>query len=389
MDKEIDNLINLENRRISNTYNLIASENIPSEDVLLCLGSCLSIKYSEGEIGKRYYMGNNFIDKIESICKKRVLKLFKCEKNYRANVAVPTGAIANLAAYLTFLNPGDKILSLTLKEGAHISHSLNINFVGKFYNIINYNLENNKLDYKKILEIALREKPKLIICGFTSYPFKIDFKKFYDIAKKTNSFLMADISHIAGLIAAGKHSSPIPWADVITSTTHKTLRGPRSAFILVKKEYEDKLNKTIFPGLLGGPKNNEIAAKAVCFKEASTNKFKNYIKKVLFNTKYLHDKLVKIGFDCIGTENHLFLVNLKKFNIDGRLFAEELEKIGIIVNSNSIPNDEGTPWRPQGIRIGLALETTKGITLKDLDKIAFKIGTTMLRIHKLIKCSKI
>jgi len=375
-DKRIKKLIKLESKRLKKSYNLIASENIPSKDVLESLGSWLTVKYSEGEIKKRFYNGNNNIDEIEKECKNRLLKLFNCEKKYVANVQVTSGSIANLCVYLAFLNFGDKILSLDLKSGSHITHGLNVNFSGKFYKIINYNLnKSNLLDYKEIERIAIKEKPKIIIVGFTNYSRQYSFKKLYRIAKKSSSLLMVDASHIIGIIAAKECPSPIGFCDILTSTTQKTLRGPRSAFILVKKQYEEQLNKAVFPGCLGGPKNNEIAAKAICFKEASTLKFKSYIKKVLENTKYLCEECKKLGFKIVsgGTDNHLFCIDLSSSNIDGRTFANELEKNGIIVNANTIPNDKGTSFNPQGVRLGCALETSKGITKKELDFIANKM----------------
>jgi len=384
-DKTISTLTKLEEKRLKNTYNLIASENIPSRDVFEALGSCLSVKYSEGEIAHRYYTGNKIIDEIEKECKKRLLKLFNCEKDYAANVVVPSGAIANLAVYTAFLNPGDKILSLDLKSGSHISHGLSVNISGKLYKIINYHLTpDGGIDYDEVEKIAVKEKPKLIICGYTNFSKVIDFQRFGKIAEISKSLLMVDASHIIGIIAAGLCPSPFPWADILTSTTQKTLKGPRSAFILVKKQYEDKLNKAVFPGILGGPKNNEIAAKAICFKEAIQPGFKKYIKNVLENTKYLCDKCKEKGFKIVGdtTENHLFCLDLSKTGIDGRTFANELEKIDIIVNANTIPNDKGTPWKPQGIRIGCALETQRGITKKELDFIANKMLQTLNKLQK-------
>ncbi len=371
-DKKINKLIELEKERLNSNYNLIASENIPNNDILEALGSCLSIKYSEGEVNKRYYQGNKYIDAVETECKDRLLKLFDCKNTYVANVVVSSGSQANLAILLTFLNPGDKILSLDTNSGSHITHGFSNNFSGKLFKIINFNLDkNNILDYKEIERIALKENPKLIICGFTTYSRKFSFKKFSEIAKKSKSLLLCDIGHICGLVVTKFHPSPIGWADFITSTTQKTLRGPRSAFVLVKKEYENKLNKGIFPGLIGGPKNNEIAAKAIGFKEAMQPSFKNYIRKVLENTKYLCEELKKREFDIVsnGTDNHMFCIDLKNKGMDGKTFAEKLERKGVIVNANMIPGDMGTPRRPDGVRIGLALETTKGITKKQINEI--------------------
>ena len=376
MEDELFGIEKVELNRQKNMYNLIASENIPSAEQLRALGSVITNKYSEGYPGKRYYQGNKYIDMIEVECKKRLLKLFDAEDEYAANVQVLSGATANLAVYLAFLNPGDKILALKLDSGAHITHGLPVNFSGKMFDIINYELdENGIIDYEYLEKIAMKAQPKLIICGYTAYSRIIDFTKFSDIAKSCGAYLMADISHIAGLIAGGAHPSPVGHADFITSTTHKTLRGIRSAFVMVKKDYEKKMNSAVFPGIFGGPKNNEIMAKAICFKEAATEEFKTYTFEVIRNTRYVCEQLKLHGLKIVsdGTDNHLFVIDLSEHSLDSKTIAEQLEERGIVVNVNTIPNDKGTPWKPQGIRIGLAFETTKGIDKLGLDFIVGQI----------------
>lgn len=365
--KEIFKLLKKEKKRIFNNYNLIASENLPSKNVIKALGSYSNMKYSEGYPNKRYYNGNKIIDKIELNCIKECKKLFKCKV---ANVQPLSGSIANIALISYILKPGDKILSMSLDSGGHLTHGSPSNFIGKTYKILSYPLNKNfEIDYKKLEKIAVKEKPKLIISGATCYSKKINFKKIGQIAKKINAYHLADISHIAGLIVTNYHQSPIKYADFITSTTHKTLRGPRGAIILSNNlKFEKIINQAIFPHFQGGTHQNIIAAKTICFKEAQTKSFKKYIFKTIKNTKFLCDELKKLNFSIIGntTENHLFLIDLQNKNIKGRDAADILEKNNIIVNANSIPNDKNSPFNPSGIRLGLALETTKNISKKDL-----------------------
>lgn len=381
MTDKIFEILKEEEERVKKTYNLIASENLPSKNVLKALGHMINFKYAEGNVAKRYYCGNKNIDEIEKICKERAKKLFKCKY---VNVQPLSGSIMNIALISSILKPKDKILSLSLDCGGHLTHGSPVNFIGKTYKVYNYKVdkETQMIDYEKLRELAIEIKPKLIISGVTSYSKKLRFDKIDKIAKEVWAYHLADISHIAGLIVAGKHNSPIKFADFITTTTHKTLRGVRGGIIMTdRREYEKIIDKIIFPHFQGGPHINIIAANAIAFKEALSIDFKKYIIKVLENTKYLCDKLKEKGLKIVsdGTDNHLFVIDLSKNNVDGRFISEELEKIGIIVNSNSIPFDKANPWRPSGIRIGLALETTKGITLDELDYLANKINEVIIK----------
>ena len=372
-----------EEERIKKTFNLIASENLPSPNILKALGSIINFKYSEGNVGRRnrYYNGNRNIDKIEEECIKRAKKLFKCKF---ANVQPISGSIMNIALITYLLKPGDTILSLDLKSGAHLTHGSSVNLIGKLYKIINYNLDScGFIDYEDLKEKALKYKPKLIISGTTSYPRKINFKKIGEIAKKINAYHLVDISHLAGLVVSGFHQSPILYADFVTTTTHKTLRSVRGGLILSNKlKYKNIINKIIFPHFQGGPHPNIIAANAIALKEAGTRNFKLYIKKVLENTKYLCEKCKKNGFKIVsgGTDTHQFLIDLNKENINGREFADALEKENIIVNANVIPNDKGTQYYPKGIRLGCALVTTQNISKRKLNEIANKIKEVFVEL---------
>ena len=369
-DNLIFNALENEEIRVKNTYNLIASENLPSKEQLKALGHMINFKYTEGKVGRRFYQGNINTDKIEKECIERAKKLFKCKV---ANVQPLSGAVMNIALISRILKPNDKILAMSLKDGGHLTHGSEVNFIGKNYNVIPYGVnENGFLDYEEIERMAIKFKPKLIISGATNYSRKINFQKFSRIAQFVKAYHLADISHIAGLCVTGFHQSPIKYADFVTTTTHKTLRSVRSGIILSNKlQYKNLIDNSIFPHFQGGTHPNIIAAKAIGFKEAMKPSFKNYIRKVLENTKYLCEELKKRYFNIVsnGTDNHMFCIDLKNKGMDGRTFAEKLESKGVIVNANTIPGDTGTPWRPKGIRIGLALETTKGITKKQINDI--------------------
>lgn len=365
-DPEILKYIELERERLNNGLQLIPSENIVSKAVLEALGTELTNKYSEGYPGKRYYAGNEIIDEIEKIAVERAKRLFGCE---HVNVQPYSGTPANLEVYSALLNPGDKILSMSLAHGGHLSHGHKITFAGKNYTIINYGVTREGfIDYEQVRELALKEKPKLILSGASAYPREINFKKFYDISKEVNAYSMADISHIAGLVATGLHQSPFPFTDVVTTTTHKTLRGPRGAIIMCKKEFADEIDKAVFPGMQGGPHNNVNAAKAVAFKEALQPKFKIYCKQIIKNSKKLAQILMENDFNLVsnGTDNHLILVDLGNKNISGGDAQELLEKANIYVNKNMVPYDKRNPLDPSGIRLGTPSVTTRGMKEEEI-----------------------
>ncbi|MCK5107922.1 MAG: serine hydroxymethyltransferase [Nanoarchaeota archaeon] len=371
-DSEVYELVAKEGNRQLTQINLIPSENICSEAVMESTGSILTNKYAEGYANKRYYQGNEFVDKVELLAIERAKKLFGAE---HVNVQPNSGSPANMAVYFGLLEYGDKIMALNLMHGGHLTHGCKVNFSGKLYNFIEYGVEEDGfLDMDKIREIALKEKPKLIVCGFTAYPRKINFKKFAEIAREVEAYSMADISHIAGLIASGVHENPIPYFDVVTTTTHKTLRGPRSAIIMCKESLGKKIDKAVFPGLQGGPHEHVIAAKAVAFKEAMSDEFKVYSKQVVKNAKVLADSLMSEGISLVsnGTDNHLILIDLiKSLGAKGlgRDVAIALEETGIITNCNTIPFDPSTPFRPSGIRIGTPFVTTMGMKEQEMKKI--------------------
>ncbi len=358
----IHDLIKREIERQNNTINLIASENYASIEVLKAMGTPLSNKYAEGYPGKRYYGGTNIVDEIETIAIERAKELFKAE---HANVQPHAGAIANLASYMALLNPGDKIMGLALDNGGHLTHGMRINYSGVFYTPSFYTLdkETEMLDYDAILKRAKEEKPKLIITGYSAYSRLIDFKAFREIADEVGAYLLADISHIAGLVSAGVHPSPFPYADVVTTTTHKTLRGPRGAIILSKEEYAKAIDRAVFPGVQGGPLEHVIAAKAVCFEEALKPEFKEYAKQIVKNAKAMVDVFKELGYRIVsgGSDNHLFLIDLRNKGISGKEAQEKLEKNGIVLNMNAIPFDPAKPSNPSGIRIGTPAITTRGM----------------------------
>ena len=376
-DKEIYDAILEEEARQNNNIELIASENFVSEGVLEAVGSILTNKYAEGYPNARYYGGCINIDKIETLAIERAKKLFGSE---HANVQPHSGSQANMAVYMAMLNPGDTVLGMDLSNGGHLTHGSKVNFSGKLYNFISYGVdENGYIDYNDVRQKALENKPKLILAGASAYPRKIDFKKFKEIADEIHAYFMVDMAHIAGLVATGEHESPIPYADVVTTTTHKTLRGPRSGLILCKEKYATKIDKTIFPGIQGGPLEHIIAGKAVCFKEAMSDEFKNYAKQIVLNCKCLADELIKRGYTLVsgGTDNHLMLVDLRNKGLTGKEAEELLDSVNITVNKNAVPKDNQPPKITSGIRIGTAACTTKGLKEKDMIDLAEAIDLAL------------
>ncbi len=350
---------------------LIASENIASPWVRHVMSSVMTHKYAEGYPGRRYYGGCEFVDIAEKLAVERLKKLFKAEY---ANVQPHSGTQANMAVYFSILKPGDTILSMSLPHGGHLSHGSPVSFSGQLYNIVFYGVskETETIDYEEVRSLALKHKPKLILAGASAYPRIIDFKKFREIADEVNAYLMVDMAHIAGLIAAGLHPSPIPYAHFVTSTTHKTMRGPRGGFILAKEEFAKVLNKSNFPGIQGGPMMHIIAAKALAFKEALTESFKEYQKQIVKNTKKLAEILQNAGYRLVsgGTDNHLFLIDLTERNITGKDAEKALDAAGITVNKNAIPFDTQSPFVTSGIRIGTPAVTTRGMREKEMEVIA-------------------
>lgn len=373
----IEKLVELEKQRQKKVINLIPSENYVSKKVLAALGSELTNKYAEGKSRQRYYFGCKIVDKIEDEVKKLVCKAFKISPaKYGVNVQPYSGSVANLACYLGVLNLGDKILAMSLSQGGHLSHGHKVSWTGKLFKFEHYGVNREGfIDYDEILKIAKKFKPKLIVCGATAYSRKLDFKKFKKIADSVGAFLMADISHIAGLIASGAHPTPFPYADIVMTTTHKTLRGPRGAIIIAKKELMDKIDRVVFPGLQGGPHLHTIAAIGICLEETLKPSFKQYAKQIVKNAKTLAEELKKRGWRIVsgGTDTHLFLVDTWARGVSGKEAGERLEKAGIIVNKNMIPYDTRTPFDPSGIRIGTPAVTTRGMKEKDMKKIAEKI----------------
>ncbi|MDP2668825.1 MAG: serine hydroxymethyltransferase [bacterium] len=385
-DKEIERLIKLEEKRQKGAVNLIASENYVSKDVLSALGSVFTNKYAEGYPGKRYYGGNEVVDKVENLAKTRALKLFKLSKNppsasrrsgWGVNVQPYSGSPANLAVYLALVPLGEKIMGMSLSMGGHLTHGHSVSVTGKLWKWAHFGVDKKTelLDYDEIRKMARREKPKLIVVGFTAYSRIIDFQKLRKIADEAGALLMIDMSHFAGLVAGGVYPPPFPYADVVTTTTHKTLRGPRSAIIFSRLDLSVLINKAVFPGLQGGPHVNQIAAVAVCLEEAMASDFKRYARQIVKNTKTLALSLSKRGWRIIsgGTDSHLFLVDTWMRGISGKTAEELLGKKGIIVNKNTIPYDARSPFDPSGIRIGTAAVTTMGLKEKDMMRIAGRI----------------
>ncbi|MDU6328877.1 MAG: serine hydroxymethyltransferase [Clostridium sp.] len=371
VDEEVYALMEKELNRQQKGIELIASENFASEAVMEAMGSYLTNKYAEGYPGKRYYGGCYVVDEIEDIARNRAKELFGAE---HANVQPHAGSQANMAVYFTILKPGDTVLGMDLSHGGHLTHGSPVNFSGRLFNFVSYGVdkETERINYDEVRKIALECKPKLIVAGASAYARIIDFKKFREIADEVGAYFMVDMAHIAGLVAAGLHPSPVPYADFVTSTTHKTLRGPRGGLILCKEKYAKDLDKNIFPGMQGGPLMHVIAGKAVCFKEALDPSFKKYMTKVVNNCRVLGEELVNRGFKLVsdGTDNHLILVDLNNKDVTGKEVENLLDTIGVTVNKNTVPNETRSPFVTSGIRIGTAAVTTRGFEEEDMKVIA-------------------
>ena len=374
-DPQLAEMMERELSRQEYGLELIASENFASPAVIAAMGSILTNKYAEGLPGMRYYGGCHVVDEIEALCIQRAKTLFGAEF---ANVQPHSGAQANMAVQLAFLKPGDTMMGMSLANGGHLSHGSPANISGKYYNVISYDVdhETGLIDYDNIRDLAKKHQPKLLIAGASAYPRAIDFKTFADIAHEVGAVLMVDMAHIAGLVAGGAHMSPVPYADVVTTTTHKTLRGPRGGLILAKEEYAKKLNSAVFPGTLGGPLEHVIAAKAVCFAEAMKPEFKSYAHKVVDNAKVLAEAIVEEGFNLVtgGTDNHLMLTDLRPMHITGKELQERLDANHITLNKNAIPGDPEKPSVTSGVRIGTAAVTTRGLGTEEMKRIAHCIG---------------
>lgn len=381
-DRAVQKLIREETARQKRVVNLIASENYVSDDVREALSSFFTNKYAEGYPGKRYYGGNEIVDQIEDLAETRALKLFGISPSkWSVNVQPLSGSPANLAAYLALVPLGGKIMGLSLDMGGHLTHGASVSVTGKLWRWVHYGVDRTteRLDYGAILKLAKRERPKLIMCGFTAYSRAIDFKKFRKIAEAAGARLMVDMSHIAGLVAGGAHPSPFPYADVVMTTTHKTLRGPRAALLFSRAELASAIDRAVFPGLQGGPHLNTIAAVAVALREAATPAFRRYAKRVVKNSRTLADTLARLGWRIVsgGTDTHLFLVDTMTHDISGARASEHLEKAGIIVNKNLLPFDTRKPADPSGIRIGTAAVTTLGMKERDMIRLAHRIDRTL------------
>ncbi|MCX7785219.1 MAG: serine hydroxymethyltransferase [candidate division WOR-3 bacterium] len=380
-DPEVFEAIRNETNREHSTLELIASENFCSEAVLSALGSVLTNKYAEGLPKKRYYGGCEFVDVVETLAIERAKQLFGAE---HANVQPHSGTQANMCAYFALANPGDTIFGLNLTHGGHLSHGHPINFSGKYFKVFHYgvNPETEVVDYAELRKLALEHKPKIIVSGASAHPRFLYFDKFQEICDEVGAYQVADIAHTAGLVAAGLHPSPIPYADVVTTTTHKTLRGPRGAIIMCKAKYAEAIDKTTFPGMQGGPLEHVIAAKAVAFKEALTDDFKNYQKQIVANAKTLAEELAKLGYRLVagGTDTHLMLVDLRSKNITGRDAENALGKANITVNRNTIPYDPQKPFIASGIRLGTPALTTRGMKEPEMRKIAQLIDKVLTNI---------
>lgn len=379
-DPEVADAMQDELSRQRNNLELIASENLVSKAVMAAMGSHLTNKYAEGYPGKRYYGGCEFVDVVENLARERAKELFGCEY---VNVQPHSGAQANMAVFFAVLDPGDTYMGMSLDHGGHLSHGSPVNMSGKYYNCVPYGVNDEGfLDYDNVLEIAKECKPKLIIAGASAYARSIDFKRFREIADEVGAVLMVDMAHIAGLVAAGEHQSPIPYAHVTTTTTHKTLRGPRGGMILCSNEINEKynFNKAIFPGIQGGPLMHVIAGKAVCFKEALSDDFKDYGKQVVKNAAALAKALMEEGFDIVsgGTDNHLMLVDLKKYDLTGKEAEKVLDSVHITCNKNTVPNDPKSPFVTSGLRLGTPAVTTRGLKEEDMAAIAKAIRLTLL-----------
>jgi glycine hydroxymethyltransferase len=377
-DKELYQAMQDELTRQRTKIELIASENFVSEAVMEAQGSVLTNKYAEGYPGRRYYGGCEYVDVVEDLARNRAKEIFGAE---HVNVQPHSGAQANMAVYFTILETGDTVLGMNLSHGGHLTHGSPVNFSGIQYNFVEYGVDEktHTINYDDVLEKARKHKPKLIVAGASAYPRVIDFKRFREIADEVGAYLMVDMAHIAGLVAAGVHSSPVPYADFVTTTTHKTLRGPRGGMILCKEEFSKKIDKSIFPGIQGGPLMHVIAAKAVAFGEVLQDSFKDYAEKVVENAQRLAQSLKAEGIDLVsdGTDNHLLLLDLRSLNLTGKVAEKVLDDIGITVNKNTIPFDPESPFVTSGIRIGTAAVTSRGFGLEEMDEIASLISLTL------------
>lgn len=376
-DPEVGAAVEKELMRQRRNIELIASENIVSEAVMLAAANVMTNKYAEGTPKKRYYGGCEYVDELENLARKRACSLFGAD---HANVQPHSGAQANLAVFYAFLQPGDTVLGMNLAHGGHLSHGSPANISGKYFNVVPYGIDDttHRINYDEVRALALEHKPKLIVAGASAYPRVIDFEKFAEIAQEVGAILMVDMAHIAGLVAAGEHPNPVPYADVVTTTTHKTLRGPRGGLILCKKEHAKAIDKAVFPGIQGGPLEHIIAAKAVCFGEAAKPEFKEYQHRVVENAAALADGLLRRGFDLVsgGTDNHLMLVDLRNFGVTGKEMEARLDDVHITANKNAIPNDPESPFVTSGIRVGTPAITTRGFVKEDMDKVAELIHLT-------------
>ncbi|MGY0375097.1 serine hydroxymethyltransferase [Clostridium sp. JNZ J1-5] len=374
-DPDIFNMIEMENNRQNSNIELIASENFTSKSVMEAMGSQLTNKYAEGYPGKRYYGGCEQVDKVENLAIERLKKLFGAE---HANVQPHSGSQANMAVYLSVLEPGDTIMGMDLSHGGHLTHGSPVNFSGKLFKFISYGVdrENERIDYDELRKLALENKPKMIVAGASAYSRIIDFERIKSVCDEIDAYFMVDMAHIAGIVAAGLHPSPVPYADFVTTTTHKTLRGPRGGAILCKEKYAKALDKAIFPGIQGGPLLHIIAGKAVCFGEALKDEYKAYINQVVKNAKVLEEELTKYNFRLIsgGTDNHLILIDLSNKNITGKDAEKLLDSVGITVNKNTIPFETKSPFITSGIRIGTPAVTTRGFKEEEMKEIAYLIN---------------
>ncbi|MBQ4539245.1 MAG: serine hydroxymethyltransferase [Oscillospiraceae bacterium] len=369
-DSEVADAMGLELFRQRRNIELIASENIVSPAVMAAMGSVLTNKYAEGYPGKRYYGGCQYVDIVEDIARRRACQLFGAD---HANVQPHSGAQANEAVYHALVNVGDTVLGMSLASGGHLTHGSPVNFSGRNYNMVSYGLdENGYIDYDQVRALALEHKPKMIIAGASAYPRVIDFAKFADIAKEVGAYLFVDMAHIAGLVAGGAHPSPVPYADVVTTTTHKTLRGPRGGMILCKKELAQKIDKAIFPGTQGGPLEHIIAAKAVCLGEALKPEFKDYAEQIVKNAKAMAEEFSRLGVNMVsgGTDNHLMLIDLRNLGVTGKELERRLDEVYITVNKNAVPNDPESPFVTSGIRVGTPAATTRGFKEAEMKLIA-------------------
>lgn len=377
VDPQVAEQIELELKRQQETIELIASENCTSEAVMEACGSVLTNKYAEGKPHKRYYNGCEHIDVIEEIAQKRACELFHMD---HANVQPHSGAQANMAVFMATMKPGDRVLSMDLSNGGHLSHGSPVNFSGMYYDVKSYGInENGEIDYEDVRKMAIEHKPKLIICGASNYAKVIDFKKFREIADEVGALLLADIAHIAGLVAAGVHPSPAPYCDFVTTTTHKSLRGPRGGIIMCKEEFATAIDKAVFPGLQGGPLEHIIAGKAVALLEAAKPEFKEYAEQIVKNAKALAQGLMDEGMDIVGgmTENHLMTLDLRRTGKTGKDMANVLEKVGITANKNTVPNDPQSPFVTSGIRLGTPAVTTRGFKEEDMIEVAKIIASAI------------